>query len=179
MFAEHPSLTREENRAFVVAVAAQHEKRLRRFLLARVRNAADVSDLVQEVFLRLLRVEDHESIRMPEAYVFALANHVLYQHRLRQARKPEAVDILDVLTEMQTVPENDPSAQTETQQRVEELERALSLLPPRAQAALVLHRRDGFSLEEIAGQLGVSRPMAKKYLAKALLHCRQRLEDNE
>src|SRR6266478_5158797 len=95
------------------------------------------------------------------------------------ARKPEEVDILDVLTEMQTVPGNDPSEQAETQQRVEELERALSLLPPRAQAALVLHRRDGFSLEEIAGQLGVSRPMAKKYLAKALLHCRQRLEDNE
>jgi len=33
------------------------------------------------------------------------------------ARKPEAVDILDVLPEMQTVPENDTSAQTETQQR--------------------------------------------------------------
>jgi len=37
VFGEHPPLTREENRAFVVAVAAQHEKRLRRFLLARVR----------------------------------------------------------------------------------------------------------------------------------------------
>jgi DNA-directed RNA polymerase specialized sigma24 family protein len=43
----------------------------------------------------------------------------------------------------------------------------------------VLHRRDGFSLEEIASQLGVSRPMAKKYLAKALLHCRRRLEELE
>ena len=172
-------MTREESKAFVVAVAAEHGKRLKRFLLGRVRNAADASDLVQEVFLRLLRIEDHESIRMPEAYVFALANHVLYQHRLRQARRPEAVDILEVLAEMQTLPEDDPAAHAETLKRVEELEHALGELPPRAQAALILHRRDGLTVEEVATELGVSRPMAKKYLAKALFHCRRRLEDKE
>lgn len=176
---EAPSLNAEEKQAFVVAVAAQHGKRLRRFLLARVRNAADAADLVQEVFLRLLRIQDYETIRMPEAYVFALANHVLYQHRLRHAQRSEHVDILEVLTEIQSVPEHDPAATAETQQRVEQLERALAHLSPRAQAALVLHRRDGFSLEEIAAQFGVSRPMAKKYLAKALLHCRERLQDGE
>jgi RNA polymerase sigma factor (sigma-70 family) len=172
-------VTREEKKAFIAAVAAQHGKRLRRFLLARVRSTADAADLVQEVFLRLLRVEHHETIRMPEAYVFALANHVLYQHRLRAARRPESVDILDVLAEVQSVPEYDPFSQAQTQQHVEELEQALAQLSPRARAALILHRRDGFSLEEIAERFGVSRPMAKKYLAKALLHCRQRLETKE
>jgi RNA polymerase sigma-70 factor (ECF subfamily) len=172
-------VTLEDSQTFVVAVAAEHGKRLRRFLLARVRNAADAADLLQEVFLRLIRVADHETIRMPEAYVFALANHVLYQHRLRRTRQPETVDILDVLAEVGRAPESDPAEQAETAERVEQLERSLSQLSPRAQAALVLHRRDGFSLEEIAAQLGVSRPMAKKYLAKALLHCRQRLQDEE
>ncbi len=172
-------MTRDESQAFVVALAAQHGKRLRRFLLARVRDATDAADLMQEVFLRLIRISDHETIRMPEAYVFALANHVLYQHRLRRARQPETVDILEVLAEVERAPENDPADQAETAQRVEQLERSLSQLPPRARAALVLHRRDGFSLEEIALKLGVSRPMAKKYLAKALLHCRQRLGEKE
>jgi DNA-directed RNA polymerase specialized sigma24 family protein len=32
------------------------------------------------------------------------------------------------------------------------------------------------TLEEIAKQLGVSRPMVKKYLAKALFECREYLE---
>jgi RNA polymerase sigma-70 factor (ECF subfamily) len=116
---------------------------------------------------------------MPEAYVFALANHVLYQHRLRRARRTEALDILDVLADIQATPPEDPATRAETEQRVEQLERALAQLSPRAQAALVLHRRDGFSLDEIAARFGVSRPMAKKYLAKALLHCRQQLEDEE
>ncbi len=62
---------------------------------------------------------------------------------------------------------------------VEELEDALGQLSPKARAALILHRRDGFSLEEIATRLAVSRPMAKKYLAKALLHCRQRMEHKD
>ena len=36
----------------------------------------------------------------------------------------------------------------------------------------MLHRFAGFSIEEIGQQLGVSRPTAKKYLARALTHCR-------
>jgi DNA-directed RNA polymerase specialized sigma24 family protein len=40
---------------------------------------------------------------------------------------------------------------------------------------LLLHRRDGYSLDEIGQQLGISRNVAKKYLAKALNYCRQNL----
>ena len=49
-------------------------------------------DLVQEVFLRLLRVERHESIRNPEAYVITVAGHVLHQHTLRLATRSQTVD---------------------------------------------------------------------------------------
>jgi RNA polymerase sigma factor (sigma-70 family) len=171
--------TPDEKRAFIDAVAAEHGQRLRRFLLARVRNTADASDLVQEVYLRLLRVEDHETIRMPEAYVFALANHVLYQYRLRQRRAFEPTELLEVLAEAQTAFQNDPLAQSETQQRIEELEAVLMEMSPKARATLIMHQRDGLTLEQIGHQLGVSRPMAKKYLAKALLRCRQALEEQE
>lgn len=162
-----------EKREFVDAVATEHGQRLRRFLLARVRNAADASDLVQEVYLRLLRVANHETIRIPEAYVFALANHVLYQYRLSKSRTLDPQDVAEVVYEAQAAFENDPLVQSETRQRIEELEQLLAELPPRARAALVLHRRDGLTLEQIGGELGVSRAMVKKYLAKALLKCRQ------
>jgi len=42
-------------------------------LLARVRNIADVPDITQEVYLRMLRVPNVESIRSPEAYLFTVA----------------------------------------------------------------------------------------------------------
>jgi DNA-binding CsgD family transcriptional regulator len=40
----------------------------------------------------------------------------------------------------------------------------------------MLHRRDGLSFDEIAIKLGISRPMVKKYLTKALMQFRLRLE---
>jgi len=49
-------LNPDHRQAFVTETESKYGKRLRRYLAARVRNAADVSDLVQEVFLRLLRI---------------------------------------------------------------------------------------------------------------------------
>jgi RNA polymerase sigma factor (sigma-70 family) len=165
-----------DKQAYVADIERQHGRRLRRFLASRLRHAAsDVPDLVQEVFLRLLRIDHHESIRSSEAYLFTIAFHVLHQHTLRQSAMPEAVEITALIDEMESAPESDPARQAETQQRLEELQHALQQLSPKAQAALLLHRRDGYSLEQIGERLGISRAMAAKYLSKALLHCRQRL----
>ncbi len=167
----------EDRHAFVTDIATRHGRRLRRYLAARLRNAADVPDLVQEVFLRLLRVERHESIRSPEAYVMTVAGHVLHQHTLRNAAAPESLSAVDVLVDLQTAIETDPVTQLDAQRRLQELDRALERLAPNVHATFVLHRRDGMTLEEIARELGVSRPMVKKYLAKALLQCREQLQD--
>lgn len=169
----------EEKRSFVDAMAAQHGQRLRRFLMARVRNAADASDLVQEVYLRLLRVEDHETIRMPEAYVIALANHVLYQYRLRMSRTLEPAELEQALEVSETPPENDPETESSTRQRLEEVQKALHELSPKARAAMILHWRDGLTVDEVGERLGTSRHMVKKHLARALLACRQRLDRGE
>lgn len=165
-----------DKQAFVAEIEKQHGQRLRRFLASRLRHrAADVQDLVQEVFLRLLRIEHHETIRSSEAYLYTIAFHVLHQHVLRRSAMPEAVEITALINELESAPGNDPARQFETQQQLEELQAALQQLSPKAQAVLLLHRRDGYSLEEIGVQLGFSRAMAAKYLSKALLHCRQRL----
>lgn len=164
--------------AFVADIEQQHGQRLRRFLASRLRhNAADAEDLVQEVFLRLLRIDRHESIRSPESYLYMVAFHVLHQHYLRRAAVPEAVEITAFIDEMATAPQDDPAAQAEMQQQLQDLQGALQQLPAKAQAVLLLHRRDGYSLEEIGKLLGFSRANAAKYLGKALLHCRQCLQD--
>ncbi len=92
-----------DKREFVADIEKQHGRRLRRFLAGRLRNAAaDVSDLAQEVFLRLLRVNHHESIRSTEAYLFTIAFHVLHQHALRRSAMPETVDIAVLIDELET-----------------------------------------------------------------------------
>ncbi|MGH8318328.1 MAG: RNA polymerase sigma factor [Steroidobacteraceae bacterium] len=162
--------------AFVANLERHHGARLRRFFARRFSGRpVDVADLVQEVFLRLLRIDQHETIRSPEAYLYTIAFHVLHQHALRSAATPETVEVTALIDEMETSSAGDPARQAEVSQRLDELQAALARLSPKAQAVLLLHRRDGYSLEEIGARLGISRAMAAKYLGRALLECRQRL----
>jgi len=160
-------------------MASRYGLRLKRFFALRLRNGSDAPDLAQEVFLRLLRIEHHESIRSPEAYLFTVASHVLYQHTLRMATSPSFLDLSEVFTEIQGACGDDPLEQAAGHQRLAKLERALESLPPKMSTTLLLHRVAGLSIQEIGVQLGVSRPTAKKYLAKALSLCRNILDEGD
>jgi RNA polymerase sigma-70 factor (ECF subfamily) len=166
----------EPKHTFVMSVERTYGPRLRRFVSARLRNAAsDTPDLVQEVYLRLLRVEDHESIRNPQAYLFTVASHVLHQHALRQSTTLGGVDLVDVESQPHADTHTDPAAVVETEQAFEELGRSLQKLSPKAYATLILNRCEGLPLAQIGERLGVSRDQVKKYLARALLHVREGL----
>jgi RNA polymerase sigma factor (sigma-70 family) len=165
-------VTAPEKHPFVAGMAAKYGERLRRFLKRRLPNASDVPDLAQEVFLRLMRMPSHEDIRSPEAYLFTVASHVVHQHHQKQATAPTSLEVIESFAERQIASSDDPSARTELMERMEHLERTLDGLPPRVARALVLHRLGGHSIAEIAGELGCAEITVKKYLARALLHCR-------
>lgn len=169
------AVTASAKQAFLTQIERAHGPGLRRFLSARVRSAADVPDLVQEVFLRLLRVDNHESIRNPQAYLYTIASHVLHQHSLRRSAATEAVRFGDVVAEFGGTDDEDPAAQVEIEERFEALGRDLEEFSPNAYATLILHRCDGISLKEIGPRLGVSYTMVKRYLAQALTYCQRRL----
>lgn len=171
-------MSTETKQALVAGLAASHGEQLRRFLVTRVRNASDIPDIMQEIFLRLLRVPDHEAIRSPEAYLFTVARHVAQQHTLQSSPTSRSVELQQMLTELAAVP-NDPALEVSAEQSLQELERAFDELAPMPRAAFLLHRREGMTLEEIAKRLGVARPTAKKYLAKALVQFRKKLEGIE
>ncbi len=165
---------------FVADLARQHSQRLRQFLAKRLPHAEqDIPDLMQEIFLRLMRVRRIESIRSPQAYLFTVAFHVMYQHKLSVATVPESVDVLDALADSEAYAEEDPSILLDARQRLAKMDRALQQLPRNVQATLVLRRRYGYSLEEIAKELGVSRRMCKKYLEMAVAHFRHNFEKSE
>jgi RNA polymerase sigma factor (sigma-70 family) len=171
-------LSTDPKQAFVTALEKSHGHKLRRYLAARMRNAAsDVPDLVQEVYLRLLRLDNHEAIRNSQAYLYTVASHVLHQHALRQAAAGETADITDIASELERAGV-DPAMELEIEQQFEALGRGLLELSPRAYATLILHRCEGLSLQEISEQIGVSYSMTKKYLAKALKYIESQLEES-
>ena len=169
----------EEAQAFVADLAKNHGEELRRFLTSRVRNIADVPDVIQEVFLRMLRIPDREAIRSPEAYLFTVALHVAQQHAMRESSAPPSVAVSELLTQLQAASDTDPALQVNAEQCIQEFVRALERLSPKVRATFILHRQYGLTLEQISKELGISFAMAKKYLVKALFQFRQHMDRTE
>ena len=170
-------VNKEAKQAFVTAMERRYGAKLRRFLSFRLRHAsADVPDLFQEIFVRLLRIKDQETIRNPQAYLYTVASHVLHQHARLQSTTLGS-DKTDIERPPPADLQSDPAMEVETEQAFEELGRSLQKLSPNAYATLILHRCEGLTLQQIGDRLGVSRAQVKKYLARALLHVRQGLSE--
>ncbi len=171
----------ESRKHFVASLEKAHSRQLRRFLSARLRNrSADIPDLVQEIYLRILRLKDHEAIRNPQAYLYTIASHVLHQYTLRRSAAPETMVPLDVVNSLQeSSGADDPSEQADIEQRIEALGRSLEAYSPRAYAALLMYRCEGLTLKQIGERLRVSSVMAHKYLARALKYCDQHMDEHQ
>ena len=66
-------------------------------------------------------------------------------------------------------------AEAERKQQMDRLEEVLENVHPKCRAAIIMQRRDGMTVDEIAAALGLSRGMVKKHLAQGLARCRARL----
>ena len=68
----------------IAALAREFEAPLRRFFSRRIKDQADVPDLLQEVFLRLSSMADASRIDHRDRFIFVVANNVLRDRFRRQ-----------------------------------------------------------------------------------------------
>lgn len=147
-----------------------HEQLLR-FLRRGIANDADVQDLSQEVYLRLLRVKNPELVLQPRAYVYRVAMHVLDEWRGRQRREQlHSSDALDVLESGET---RHPPEKLEL---LETLRAAIRRLPPAYSAAVILKWHYGMRYQDIAQHLGISERRVKRYIVKGYAQLRVQLK---
>lgn len=142
-----------------------------RLLSNRLADRTEVQDLAQEVYLRLLRVDTLDLVKNPRAYLYRVAVNVAGEWRLRaRQHKSHTSEELDEL-----VPSEELERTLEKQQTGIEVRQALEKLPPMLQQVLVLHCRDDMTYEEIAGRLGITRRMVKRYVARGYAEMRERM----
>lgn len=161
--------------SLVERLFAEHGGALHAFFRRRIRSQADVPDLAQEVYLRMLRITDQEAIRNPVPYLYTVANNLVKEHAVLDRRRASSVEIEKVEEEeqLETLPAFDGELDAAT--RVARLRVVLQQLGPKCQAAVALRFAQGLSYREVAIRLGVSPQMAKKYVAQAVAHCRRRM----
>jgi len=144
--------------------------KLDRFLHRRVRSSHDAKDLAQEVYLRFMQVSRQEEIRNPQAFLYRLAGNLVHEFRVRERYSRVVYDseCADACEDSSAPDSNvDLADQINLQQ---ELKRALLQLPKPLQAVLLLRKYGGFSPEEIAQQLGLTKGTVYVYLIRAVAH---------
>jgi RNA polymerase sigma-70 factor (ECF subfamily) len=154
---------------------AQHRSALQSFFYRRIRSKPDAVDLVQEVYVRMLRVNDTDAIRNPEGYLYTVANNLAIEHAVLERRHSKDIDFDQPVVEAELLRPAGLEEQVDLDVRVKRLRDVLGQLPPKCRAAVYLKYRHGMSYQEIAHKLGVSDHMVQKYLGQALAHCRRRM----
>jgi RNA polymerase sigma-70 factor (ECF subfamily) len=135
----------------------------------RVRNAGEIEDLVQEVFLRLTVRGTPDTTDHASGYIFQTAASVLTdRHRRRTVRHADEHVLLDA--ETQDDQNFDPARIYAGKQALNAAAAALMTMPERTRAIFLLRRLDGLRHQAIALQLGISVSAVEKHMAKAIEH---------
>lgn len=150
-----------------------------RYLMRRLCQPQDVDDLAQEVYLRLLRLDDETCVQKPLAYLYGIASHVLANYRMEAERQRTRVEFSsdeadDWAEHPACVLPDDLAERLNLQQQIDA---AMAELTPRQREVILLHKRDGLSIDEIAAVLRISPETVDKHVIGAKTRIRTRLWD--
>jgi RNA polymerase sigma-19 factor, ECF subfamily len=153
---------------FAVSAFQRYASELKRYLGKRVLVSQDADDLAQEVYLRLLRLGAAQQIHNPLAFVYTVAANVLCDYKAAARRQGESFTSGGELAPQALDAPSDALADRLEDNLIvlEEIESALSEVPPTHAAVLILRERDGMSWDEVAAKAGLSPHTVKKYLAE-------------
>jgi RNA polymerase sigma-70 factor (ECF subfamily) len=155
-----------------------HEPALRAYLSRRFPTLPDHDDLVQETYVRVLRVEDPARLAHPKAFLVTTArNAAIDLFRRRHAHPHDSLAESEGLIELPLLDTPPTVAETlERRQRREALTEALRSLPERCREVMLLRYLDGCSGKEIAARLGISLGTVKGHLLKGVRDCARYFE---
>jgi RNA polymerase sigma-70 factor (ECF subfamily) len=146
-----------------------HERDLRAYV-RRYSREAEVDDVVQESFLRLLRARETGTIANARAYLFRTARNavcsVFRRPKLFSDSGLTEADRLGVVYEQASVAE-----QVSLADDIRLLLDAIDALPPRCREIYIFRKLQGLSQKEIAARLGLSEQTVQVQVARGARKC--------
>ena len=169
----------------IAEIVAKERPRLRNFIRRRVPDPADVEDIVQDVFYRLVEAN---RLLMPIEHVtgwlFSVArNRITDLFRKKkpenfsdQAMENEEGEML-AIEDLLPSPDASPEALYFRNALLDELELAIEELPEEQREVFVAHELEGRSFRDMAEETGVSMNTLLSRKRYAVLALRKRLQD--
>ncbi|MFT5851751.1 MAG: RNA polymerase sigma factor (sigma-70 family) [Colwellia sp.] len=152
----------------------EYKPDIMRFLRVRLALEADRDDIIQDLMIRLLRIENLEEKLMGEgsnakSYLFSIvANLVKDLYRHKQVRGEQSDDALGNISSDNGNPEKILSHQ----QTILKVTQVLDSVKPLQKEAFLSNRLENKSYRQISEEMGVSVSTIERYISKVLLALR-------
>ncbi len=157
-----------EHSALLEDLSKNFRRPLIAYFLKRTRNSAEVEDLVQETFYRIIRRSDGEKIRNPEAFLFQTAANLLRDHARREATQASSLSsFADVSNTTEVI---SPERVLQSKQSLKSILAALDSVSEVTRDIFILHRLENMKYKEIASLYGISQSAVEKHMMKAIAH---------
>lgn len=175
----HDEVVPNERAEFVRRLYTRHNPSLKRFLGHMLRSPEDVAEVIQDVYLRIIRQDDLDKLlEYPRAYLFRTATN-LVRDRLRRQRVRMADFQVPLHEHEIACPVPSPEVSLHWKQNLELLKSALRELTPLEQKIFLMHRIRRLTYAEISEELGLSVRSIERHMRAVLIHCRTRLENSQ
>jgi RNA polymerase sigma-70 factor (ECF subfamily) len=150
------------------ALYSNHHGWLVNWLWRKMGSEQDAAELAHDTFVRLLSARPSTQLDEPRAYLSTVAHGLMVNHWRRLALERAYLAALAARPEA-VAPS--PEQQAIVIETLCEVDAMLDRLGAKVRQAFLLAQLEGLTYAEIAGRLGVSERMIKKYMAQAMLHC--------
>jgi RNA polymerase sigma-70 factor (ECF subfamily) len=154
-----------------------HEPDLRSWLRHRFPHTADLDDIVQESYLRLLRARQSNPVSCARAYLFTTARNVAFAlfRRPRIFDRSASAEAAALATPQENA---DVAELVSVRQEIALLLEAIDRLPGRCREIFILRKIEGMSLREIAARLRISEQTVQVQIARGAKRCVQHLRSS-
>jgi RNA polymerase sigma factor (sigma-70 family) len=159
----------------ITSLFHQYREELTRRLVSMVKSHETAADLVQDTYVRLLRLGDAHVVEQPRALLHRIAANLAIDHLRKEKNGVQAFDGMDAAM---AAPSQSPSPEREllAKQRLRLCLQVIEQLPRRSREAFVLCRVYGYSYQEIAVRMNISESGVEKLLMRALDQSYEALE---
>lgn len=173
---EDPGADEREYERNVAKLFEEHNQALLRFVSARLHSRQEAKEIAQEAYVRLLKLDEPNTISYLRAYLFRIAAN-LVSDRLKQRERRSRLRNLVFFEEQELSPP--PESILSAQDELAIVQRAILELPAKCQKSFLLNRIHGLPIDVVAQKVGLTGRMVRLHVARALTHCKTCLDEAE
>ena len=156
----------------------RHRNRMMAFVFQLTSSAYASEEIIQDIFLKIW-TSRHKLLEIsnPAGYIFILTRNKTMDYLRKVATDRKLVDHLWVLSEGKTAYDSDLDGEMDLKVALEHIEKGLELLPEQKRVIFKLSRQEGWTNEQIAQHLKLSKSRVANCKVEVVKHLRKYLAD--